>query len=128
MVVSRGKRVAHLVLERIVTAFFKLVLGIGHIGVQIAGAGVRARVIEAVSGGEAHVLRKVFTLVGDRLADIAHTQKRRPITAIAAIGCTLQHVPLISARTCPRVPIHVDVLVIVGGFELFGPIGRPCLG
>ena len=83
--------------------------------------------IKAVLVGKANILRGIVALVADRLTVIAYAQKLRLVTAVAAVGRSLQHVLLVSTRACPRVPVNIDVLVGIGGLELLGPIGRPAL-
>ena len=128
VIICRGERVAHLVLKFIVPAQLKLVLGVCHVGVQITRTVIGAHIIKAVLGGKANILRGIVALVTDRLTVIAHAQKLRLVTAVAAVGRSLQHVLLVSTRACPRVPVNIDVLVGIGGLELLGPIGRPVLG
>ena len=121
MVICRGESVVYLVLELIVPAQFKLVLRVCHIGMQIARTVIGAYIINAVLGGKAHVLRDVLPFVGDRLAVIAHAQELWLVVGIVVGSHALQHVLLISAHICPRVPVNVDVLVVIGGLEVFGP-------
>ncbi|PWM82801.1 MAG: hypothetical protein DBY41_01420 [Clostridium sp.] len=109
-------------------AQLKLVLGVCHVGVQITRTVIGAHIIKAVLGGKANILRGIVVLVADRLTVIGHAQKLRIVTAVAAVGRSLQHVLLVSTRACPRVPVNIDVLVGIGGLELLGPIGRPVLG
>ncbi len=128
VIICRGECVAHLVLKLVVPAQLKLVLGVCHVGVQITRTVIGAHIIQAVLGGKANILRGIVAPVADRLAVIAHAQKLRLVTAVAAVGRSPQHVLLVSARACPRVPVNIDVLVGIGGLELLGPIGRPGLG
>ena len=94
---------------------------------QITRTVIGAHIIKAVLGGKANILRGIVDLVADRLTVIAHAQKLRLVTAVAAVGRSLQHVLLVSTRACPRVPVNIDVLVGIGGLELLGPIERPAL-
>ena len=101
VIICRGECVVYLVLKLIVPTQLKLVLGVCHVGVQIARTVIGAHIIKAILGGKANILRGIVALVTDRLAVIAHAQKLRLVTAIAAVGRSLQHVLLVSTRTCP---------------------------